>query len=302
MVPGDRVALVGTAGPPPQERLAAAEALLTDWGLQPVRLPSVLARHARADYLSGEDAERAADFHQAWEDPSLSGIVVVRGGYGTVRMLDDLDVHRLRASGPKPVYGSSDVTALHELLREQVGVPSWFTPMPATADLLDDPVAVQHLRRAMLEPWTERVHRGGGALAEGTASGTLIGGNLSLLAMTLGARSRPPVDNTDALVVLEDVNEETYRIDGYLTSLLRAGWFEGVAGVLVGSWKGCALAEVHALIAELLGELGVPIGTGFELGHGPGAESLPLGVPARLEASAEARLVIPALGETLKPA
>ncbi|OYO01017.1 muramoyltetrapeptide carboxypeptidase [Propionibacteriaceae bacterium ES.041] len=286
LVPGDRVALLGPAGPPPPEKLAAAEELLTGWGLVPVRLPSARAAHRWASYLSGADELRAADFQRAWCDPQFRGIIAVRGGYGTARMLDHLDLAALRSCPPKPVYGSSDITALHELLREQLGVPSWFTPMPATADLLDDPAATESFRQALFGDPAELDHAGSDALVDGTATGTLIGGNLSLLAMTLAARSRPPVDNTGALVLLEDINEETYHLDGYLTALLRAGWFDGVAGIVLGSWRGCVVDEVRLLVGELLGGLGVPIGAGFSFGHGPGAESVPLGVPARLQVGA----------------
>lgn len=282
LAPGDRVALLGPAGPPPPERLTAAADLLASWGLDPVRLPSARARHQWASYLSGPDEQRAADFQRAWCDPEIRGIVAVRGGYGTARMLDHLDLAVLRAHPPKPVYGSSDLTALHELLREQLGIPSWFTPMPATADLLEDPAATRSFRQALLGEPAELEYAGSDALVDGTATGTLIGGNLSLLAMTLAARTRPPVDNTGALVLLEDINEETYHLDGYLTALLRAGWFDGVAGIVLGSWRGCSPEEVRLLAGELLTGLGVPIGAGFTFGHGPGAESVPLGVPARL--------------------
>jgi muramoyltetrapeptide carboxypeptidase len=113
----------------------------------------------------------------------------------------------------------------------------------------------------------------------------LIGGNLSLLAMTLGARRRGPVDNTGCIVLLEDVTEDTYRIDGYLTSLLRAGWFDGVTGVALGGWHECSpLAEITAVCRELLGPLGIPMVSELGFGHGPAAHSLPLGQPATLVA------------------
>jgi len=120
-------------------------------------------------------------------------------------------------------------------------------------------------------------------LVPGTADGTLIGGNLSLLAMTLGARRRPPVDNTDTIVLLEDITEDTYRIDGYLTSLLRSGWFDGVAGIALGSWHQCSpLAEITAVCSELLAPLGIPMVSELGFGHGPAAHSIPLGQPGTL--------------------
>ena len=126
--------------------------LLQGWGLDPVGYPSATALHPRAAYLSGADDLRARDLEDAWCDPDVAGIFCLRGGYGTVRVLDLLDEERMRAAGPTPLFGSSDVTALHEWLRERLGTPTWFTPMIGTGSLLDDDVAVGSLRSAVFEP------------------------------------------------------------------------------------------------------------------------------------------------------
>lgn len=283
--PGDRVALLAPAGRTSVEQQERARDLLHQWQLVPVSYPSAAAAHPRAEYLSGADEVRAADLIDAWCDPDVAAIFCLRGGYGSVRVLDLLDLDRMRGARPKPFFGSSDVTALHEWLREQLGVPTWFTPMIGTGSLLDDAVAATSLRAAVLEPVAGRsfVDPRAEALVPGTAHGVLIGGNLSLLAMTLGARRRRPPDNTGCLTLLEDVTEDTYRIDGYLTSLLRAGWFDGVTGIGLGSWLDCApLPEIRELCLELLGPLGVPIGWELGFGHGAGAPSLPLGIGATL--------------------
>lgn len=286
--PGARVALVAPSGPPVARRLEGAVDLLTQLGLDPVVLPSCTAAHPRAAYLAGADEVRAADVQQAWCDPAIDGIVCVRGGYGAVRVLDLLDAEAMARATPKPLYGSSDITALHEWLRGRLGVASWFTPMPATGDLADDPVAIESFRAALLEPWPGRVFRDGDArtLVGGRASGTLVGGNLSLLAMTLAAHDRVGAHQRDTLVLLEDVGEDIYKYDGYLQSLLRAGWFEGVRGIALGSWKGSDPAEARELCAELLTPLGLPMVSDLDFGHGPGAMSLPLGVEATLDADA----------------
>ncbi|SDR80216.1 muramoyltetrapeptide carboxypeptidase [Friedmanniella luteola] len=280
LVPGDRVALVAPAGPTPPEQLGRAEALLRSWGLEPVVFPGARASHPRAPYLAAEDAQRARDLEDAWCDATVAGVFALRGGYGSVRVLDRLDVQRMRAARPKPFYGSSDLTAVHEWLREQLGVASWFTPMVGTTSVLDDAEATASLRAAVLEGLAGRrwSARAASVLVPGTATGTLIGGNASLLAMTLGARRRPPLDHRGTIVLLEDVTEETYRIDGYLASLLRAGWFDGVVGIALGSWQACSpLPEIEALCRELLAPLGVPLVWELGFGHGPAAHSLPLG-------------------------
>ena len=287
LAPGDRVALVSPAGPTPAPVRARAETLLRGWGLVPVAYPGTSASHPRATYLSGDDRQRARDLEDAWCDPAVAGVFALRGGYGSVRVLDLLDADRMRAARPKPLYGSSDVTALHEWLREELGVGSWFTPMVGSAALLDDEEATASLRAAVLDGLAGRRWSAPAAevLVPGTAHGTLVGGNVSLLAMTLGARRRRPFDHTGTLALLEDVHEETYRIDGYLTSLLRAGWFDGVAGIALGSWQDCSpLPQIRDLCQELLAPLGVPMVWELGFGHGPAAHSLPLGHPATLVA------------------
>jgi muramoyltetrapeptide carboxypeptidase len=281
---GDRVALIAPAGPTSTERQQRAQELLRQWGLEPVTYPSSMAAHPRAVYLSGADLLRAEDLVEAWCDPAIDGIFCLRGGYGTIRVLDLLDAERMRGAAAKPLFGSSDITAVHDWLRERLGAATWFTPMIGTGSLLDDEVAVASLRAAAFQPVAGRCFAGPRAepLATGVAHGTVIGGNLSLLALTVGARGRS-VDNSGTIALLEDIGEETYRIDGYLMALLRSGWFDGVAGIALGSWLNCGpLDEIRELCLELLEPLGVPMVWELGFGHGPGALSVPLGVPATL--------------------
>jgi muramoyltetrapeptide carboxypeptidase len=297
---GDRVAVISPAGPTPADQARRASELLLDWGLVPVLYPSTSGRHARADYLSGADEQRARDLTDAWCDADVAGIFCLRGGYGTVRILDLLDADRMRIARPKPLYGSSDITALHEWLREQLGAASWFTPMIGTGSLLDDVAATAGLRSAVLEQRAGRRWTADAAeiLVPGRASGRLIGGNLSLLAMTVGAVHRPRLDHRGAIVLLEDTHEETYRLDGYLVTLLRAGWFDGVAGVVLGSWSDCGPEqEIHDLCLELLGPLGVPMIARLGFGHVAGAPSIPLGCSALLvaEPPGPPELIVPDL-------
>lgn len=283
LAPGARIGLVATAGPPVGSQLERAIELVRSWGLEPKVFESCRTAHPRASYLAGPDELRASDLQQAWCDPDIEAIFVIRGGYGTVRMLDLLDVEAMRRARSKPVLGSSDVTALHEFLAERLGVPSWFTPMISTGAVLDDEVATRRLRAVVLGA-PDPVLIGTETMVAGEGCGVLIGGNLSLLAMTLADRGRPPMQHQDTIVMLEDIGEDTYRLDGFLTSLLRAGWFDGVRGIVLGTWLDCAPAEVRLLCAELLGALEVPMGWGFDLGHEAGADGIKLGVPVRLVA------------------
>ena len=253
--------------------------------------PSASAHHRRADYLSGSDEIRARDVEDAWCDPEIAGIFVLRGGYGTVRILDRLDAVRMRAAAPKPLYGSSDLTALHEWLAEQLGVPSWFTPMIGTRSALDDEAALTSLRAAVCDGLTGRRWSAAAAevLVPGVAAGRLIGGNLSLLAMTLGARRagslRPPRHRRPA-----GGCHRGRLPPGRLPDQSCCGPAGSTvsSGIALGSWQDCGpWPPIRDLCLELLGPLGVPMVGELGFGHGPAAHSLPLGRQATLRAVAD---------------
>jgi muramoyltetrapeptide carboxypeptidase len=288
LAPGARVAVVAPSGPVPEERLSAGLDLLRAWDLDPVVAPHVLDRDPRFDYLAGTDADRAADLQAAWCDPAVDAVLCARGGYGAQRMIDLLDWDAIRAAGPKVFVGFSDITALHEAFAVRAGLVTLHGPMAAGVDFLKNARAQDHLRATLFAPETVRTTTApdARALVPGRARGVLLGGCLCLLAADLGT----PHARTSArggLLCLEDVGEETYRLDRYLTQLLRAGWLDGVSGILLGSWASCApYEEVRALLADRLGGLGVPVVEEFGFGHGEGALTIPFGVAAELDAEA----------------
>ncbi|WP_019853776.1 S66 peptidase family protein [Actinopolyspora mortivallis] len=291
--PGDTVAVVAPAGPVPEQQLRAGVVELESWGLRVLLGKHVLDRHPSVDYLAGSDTARAADLLWAWCSPEISAVFCARGGYGTLRTLDELDWTSMAAVPGKTLVGSSDVTALHEALYRRLGVPTLFGPMPATSAFTEDPVARRHLHEALFHPVEGRVLTGSTAepLVGGRARGVLHGGNLSVLAGTLGTIP-PPRPPERALVLLEDVTEEPYQLDRYLTQLRRSGWFGHATGVVLGSWERCGDPErVRQTMSEILGDLGVPVVWELGFGHCAGQLTVPLGLPAELDADA-GRLVI----------
>lgn len=287
LAPGARVAVVAPSGPVPEERVQAGLDVLRGWDLDPVVAPHVLDRHAEFDYLAGTDADRAADLQAAWCDPTVDAVLCARGGYGVQRMIDLVDWDAMRAAGPKVFVGFSDITVLHEAFATRLGLTTLYGPMAAGVDFIKNARAQEHLKATLFAPETVRtIASGGTALVPGRARGVTLGGCLCLLAADLGA----PHTRRSArggLLCLEDVGEETYRLDRYLTQLLRAGWFDGVRGVLLGSWQECGPYErVRALLADRLGGLGVPVVEEFGFGHCEGALTMPFGVAAELDADA----------------
>ncbi|MEU0274682.1 LD-carboxypeptidase [Streptomyces sp. NPDC006307] len=293
--PGDRVAIVAPSGPVAEERLRAGLDILRGWGLDPVVAPHVLDRHL--GYLAGDDAARARDLTRAWCDPSVAAVICARGGYGAQRMVDLVDWAAMRAAGPKVFAGYSDVTALHEAFAVR-GLATLHGPMAAAVTFLHDTRTQESLRATLFEPESVRTLglETARPLVPGRARGVTLGGCLTLLAAELGTPGARP-SARGGLLLLEDTGEEPYRLDRALTQLLRAGWLDGVSGVALGSWQDCGpYAAVRATLRDRLAGLGVPVVEELGFGHGPTNLTVPLGVPAVLDAEAGTlTLEVPAL-------
>jgi muramoyltetrapeptide carboxypeptidase len=283
--PGSRVAVVAPAGPISAALLADGIALLESWGLRVEVGKHVLDRHPALPYLAGSDADRAADLQAAWCDPQVDAVLCARGGYGCLRMVDLLDWDQMAAAGPKVFVGSSDVTVLHSAMATHLDQVTLFGPMVASEKFVADAIAREHLRQTLFEPDQVQVLTGpsSSTMVHGTARGTVVGGNASLLSAQLGAPDARPPDG--AILLLEDVTEAPYRLDGIFTALLRAEWFTGVTGIALGSWTECGdPAQVEAVLVDLIGSLGIPTVWELGFGHCPGQLTIPMGAEAELDA------------------
>jgi muramoyltetrapeptide carboxypeptidase len=278
---GDRVAVVTPAGPVPIGLLTAGVAVLRSWGLDVVVMPHVLDDHPVLPYLAGTDADRARDLVDAWCDPEVRAVICGRGGYGAQRVVDLVDWDALADVPPKVFTGSSDITALHAEFTTRVDVATLFAPMVCTNAFVFDPPAQERLRRSLFTPTDERVLTSPTAvtLVPGKARGTTFGGNATLVGS--GFTKPPP----GSIALLEDVDEEHYRLDRIFTQLLRSGWFSDVTGIALGSWTNCG-GNVHDVVLDRLGPLGVPIVGELGFGHCPGQLTMPMGVAVELDADA----------------
>ncbi|AXI80030.1 S66 peptidase family protein [Peterkaempfera bronchialis] len=298
LVPGDRVAVVAPSGTVPADRLELGCGILRSWGLEVEVAPQVPASEPTLRYLAGADADRARDLERAWLDPGIAAVVCARGGYGVQRMVDLLDWEAMRAVPPKAFIGYSDITVLHEAFAVRLGLATLHGPMAASLTFVKDVPTAEHLRRTLLEPDTVRTLTSAtaGTLLPGRAHGITAGGCLSLLAAERGTpHARPSF--AGAILLLEDVGEDLYRLDRLLTQLLRSGALDGVAGIALGSWAECRPADrIRDLMLDRLGPLGVPVVWELGFGHGPTTLTVPLGVPAVLDADAATlTLDVPAL-------
>ncbi|HEX8394851.1 MAG TPA: LD-carboxypeptidase [Longimicrobium sp.] len=289
--PGSRIALVAGAGPLPAGGVARAVERVRQFGWEPVPGASAEARHG---YLAGTDQARAADLNAALRDPAIDAIWFLRGGYGTMRILDAVDWDAL-ARQPRAMIGFSDNTAVH-LAAQRAGVVSFHGPHPHTPEFPDfaRDTFLPVMTRAEAAGVLPFPAAGGPACAQtvtgGVAEGLLVGGNLALLAATLGTPFAVQPDG--AILFLEEVGEHAYRLDRLLTQLRLAGVLNRVAGVAVGAVSeqpdaGRPDVPLAAdLVRERLGDLGVPVAMGFPFGHVDDNWTLPLGVRARLDADA----------------
>ena len=293
LAPAARVALVAPAGPVDAVRISASEERCRALELEPVVFPSASRRER---YLAGPDAERLADLQAAFDDPDIDAVWALRGGYGTLRILDRLSLERQRRD-PIPFIGFSDNTSLHARHAE-LGVVSFHGPHPA-GELA--PEADAWFRRVLFraEPPGRLPRTAGGpeprCLAAGIAEGPLVGGNLAILAAMCGAPHAPR--GRGAILFLEDVGEPAYKVDRMLLQLERAGVLEGVAGLAFGRFtEGDDSADVGCVLRELAERLGVPAVADLPFGHVADNLTLPVGGRARLDAaSTELTLTEPAV-------
>jgi len=279
------VAVVAPSGPVRPERLETGIEYLKQWGLEVEVFPSVLAGHERLTYLAADDKARAEDLRNAWLDSSFAAVFCARGGYGVQRMLEYVDFDELVAV-PKWFIGFSDITSLHEPLNAR-GLVTIHGPMAAAVEQLGASVGRQRLYDLLFEPSgvTDFLAPAGArTLVGGVAEGPLRGGNLAMLASSVGTPTYAP---PTGIVVMEDVSEDAYRVDRLLTQLLRSGWFAGVTGLVIGDFSGADDSGlVSAVVHDRLEPLGLPMVEGAAIGHEDVNLAVPLGLSVRLDATA----------------
>lgn len=289
LFPGARVALVAPSSAVPEEKLQPGLDLVKSLGMEPVTYPSCFYVN-RDGYFAASDAQRAADITDAFADDTIDGVWCIRGGYGAHRLVPLLDLDIIR-DNPKWFGGYSDITALHTAFNQLCDLETYHCTMPST-EPHPNAYTMGYLKKAMFgglsgvlsNPEDQPLR----TLVPGSAEGILCGGNLSLLADSIGTPWE--IDCKGKILFLEDIGEKTYRIDGMLTQLRNAGKFDDCAGILLGAWTDCPPEhpERSLTLTEIFHQLIVPAGKPavMELacGHCPTTMALPLGRECRLNA------------------
>jgi muramoyltetrapeptide carboxypeptidase len=262
-----------------------------------------LGKHVfkRYGYLSSTDDERADDLNEMFADEKVKAIICVRGGYGTPRLLDKVDYNLIKKK-PKIFVGYSDITALQLAIFKKTGLVTFSGPMLAV-DIYSnfDSFAEDFFWRILTsrERKLEIKNPNGvelNTLKSGKATGTLLGGNLSLIASIMGTKYQPSFN--DSVLVIEDIGEEPYRIDRYLSQLKNSGVLYKINACILGQFTDCAPKEpeksltLEQIFNDYLGNLKIPVISNLSYGHIPQKLTLPLGARVRVDAKRQKITII----------
>jgi muramoyltetrapeptide carboxypeptidase len=269
-----------------QEALPAGLDALRFAGLEPVVYPSARDDGSFRHYLASDDAQRASDLCAALTDPAIAGILFACGGYGAQRTIEAIGWDSLTGLQPKVLAGYSDVTAILEAVAAKLGWSSLLSTMVATSGVRPH-YSFGSMLQTLMRPEQAMNIRYPDAvpIRGGCARGMTLGGNLALLASSIGTDSCLPAKG--GILLIEDVDEEDYRLDRMLTQLRRSGYLEGVAAVITGTFAGCGEpSAIEQILAERLGDLGVPVLARANVGHGCPLQAFPIGIAAEVDADA----------------
>ncbi len=290
LYPGDTIGIIAPSSPGESELALAGLSWLKEQGFR-AQLGATFDQ--TYGYLAGPDTLRAADIQQMFTNPDIDGIICLRGGYGSMRLLDLLDYEVIRAN-PKVFVGYSDITALHISIGQRTGLITFHGPMIAS-DMGKGITgySFDSLFRTLTAPTPPGLITNPPYAAEplvivpGSTAGLLTGGNLSLLAATLGTPYE--IDTAGKILCIEEVGEAPYRIDRMLTQLSLAGKLQAAAGIVFAVCADCDNEDnspdftLEEVLYDRLGGLKQPVLANLYFGHTPDKATLPFGLNASLE-------------------
>lgn len=295
---GDRIGLIGTSSQTPNDRIKPSIKAMENFGVNVILGDSCKAHHG---FLSGSDKLRADDINKMFQDKSINGIFVIRGGYGASRILERLDYEMIKKN-PKVFAGYSDVTAIHNVLNEKCELVTFHTPMPATELYkgIDD-YTMNYFKKNIFsaEPLGKLKNPDGQeikTLVSGKAKGELVGGNLSTIVSSMGTPYE--INTKDKILFLEDVDEYPYKIDRMLLQLKYARKFKDAAGIILGSWTNCEAKEADKSLSliQIFEELIIPENKptiyNVACGHCMPTMSLPLGAKITMDGDKSQILIL----------
>lgn len=287
---GDTIGIIAPASAAKPEQGERGKKVLEAMGFTILMGESCGTSHG---FLAAEDKVRAKDLNRMFENPDIDGIICLRGGYGSSRILESLDQDIIQKN-PKVFMGYSDITAIHLFLNQQLGMVTFHGPMLASDfSQGSDPFTMESFERTCMG--TEKIGRIENpkgeeieCLVSGKAQGHIVGGNLALVASTMGTPYE--IDAKGKILFLEDVGEDTYKIDRMLTQLKLAGKFKEANGVIFGDFNRCDQSkhgEAQSLLTvlrDVVKDANKPTIYNLQTGHCNPMITLPFGVLMSLDA------------------
>ena len=274
---GDTIAIVAPSGVLKNydNYINKAKELLKSWGLNVIVGKNIFNDDG---HFAGTDNERTLDFQNALDDKSIKGIWCARGGYGAVRVIDNLNFEKYKLE-PKWIIGYSDITAIHNELHILNSESIHAIMCKSLNELdIDNSESVSLLKKTLFGEKISYKIKTNSYNIEGSTSGKLVGGNLTLLHCMLGSKSS--INTEGKILFIEDLGEYLYHIDRMLYSLKRAGYFDNLNGLIVGDFTDLRKnttpfgRNLKELILEIVSDYNIPVLFDFPAGHGK--ENFPL--------------------------
>ena len=305
---GDTIGVISPSSPTAEENIQKAYNTLVEMGFK-VKMGK--SPYERYGYLSGTDDIRAEDINNMFKDTEVDGIICMRGGYGTPRILELIDYEIIR-NNPKVFVGYSDITALHIAFNQIANLVTYHGPM-ISSDMIDGfsdfskmslfkaimgqrdrssvPLISSDNTKKLTNPAGKEIITINGGIAEGS----IIGGNLSLIASTIGTSYE--IDVRGKILFIEEISEEPYKIDRMLNQLKLAGKLHEASGIILGDFKDCNPKDDESLsleqvINDHIKPIGKPTIYNLQSGHCAPIITLPFGVNARLDADKKEILIL----------
>jgi len=276
---GDTIGIVAPASPFDEDTFFQGIAILKSMGFH-LFIPDDL--FLRKGYLAGTDKHRAHLINRFFSQKKIKAILCARGGFGSVRVLSLLD-YRIIHKNPKIFVGFSDVSALLWVLYAKCNLMCFHGPTVTGLSMATKETKKSLLLSLTTHPKGEVKLKNGFTVQGGSASGPVVGGNLTTLCHLVGTPYTPNFNGK--ILMIEDKGEAVYRIDRMLSQMKLAGCFDGIKGLLLGSFEDCGkLDEIYEVISETFRHTDIPILAGLDVGHGKTNITVPMGLTATLEA------------------
>jgi muramoyltetrapeptide carboxypeptidase len=273
---GDTIGIIAPASPVSEEEIEPAIRLIEEEGYRVIKGNHL---YDKMGYLAGKDEDRLTDLHDMFLDMDIKAVLCARGGYGTPRLLNNIDYDLIREH-PKPLAGFSDITAMLFALYNMTGMNVWHGPMlrgiTGREEYLKGLLKLMSTDGEIYFPLS-----GDNVVREGKARGRLLGGNLSMICSMIGTPYLPSFE--DSILFIEERGEPLYRIDRMLTQLRLSGMLNGIKGFIGGNFQDCGDPDsIDDLLFDAFSSVS-PVYRGFPAGHGDRNHPLPIGAEAELD-------------------